>query len=110
MNEGRRVGIMLKVKESMIEEYKKQHRHVWPEMLSALREHGWHNYTLFMRPDGMLFGYVEVPDTFQAALAGMASEDVNRRWQEMMAPYFEIPEGAAPDQSMIELEEIFHVD
>lgn len=48
---------MLKVKESLIEEYKAQHEHVWPEMLEAPREAGWHNYSLFMREDGLLFGY-----------------------------------------------------
>lgn len=93
----------------MIEEYKEHHRNVWPEMLGALRKHGWHNYSLFMRPDGLMFGYVEVPDDFQAALDGMAGEDVNRRWQEFMKPYFEAPAGL-PDQNMIELEEVFHLD
>ena len=105
-----RVGFILKVRESMIPEYKDWHARVWPDMLAALRRHGWRNYSLFMRPDGTLFGYVEVPDSFKAALDGMATEDVNRRWQEMMAPYFEIPEGAAPDQNMLQLEEVFHTD
>ena len=58
----------------------------------------------------MMFGYVEVTESFQAALDGIAGEDSNLRWQEMMAPYFEIPEGARPDQSMFELEEVFHTD
>jgi len=50
-----RVGFILKVKEDKIEEYRKHHDHVWPEMLEALREAGWHNYSLFMREDGLLF-------------------------------------------------------
>jgi len=105
-----RVGFILKVKQHMIPEYKDWHRKVWPEMLDALRKHGWRNYSLFMRPDGTLFGYVEVPAAFKDALGGMSKEDVNRRWQELMAPYFEIPEGAAPDQNMLRLEEVFHTD
>ncbi len=40
----------------------------------------------------------------------MAQTDVNMRWQAMMSPYFEIPEGVSPDQMMIELEEIFYLD
>ncbi len=79
-------------------------------MLDSLREHGWKNYSLFMRGDGLMFGYVEVPDTFQAALDRMAGEDLNTRWQEMMTPYFESPDGARPDESMVELEEVFHLD
>lgn len=105
-----RVGFQMKVREEVIPEYKEWHRKVWPEMLDALRKHGWKNYTLFMRPDGQMFGYVEVDGTFQDALDGMAGEEINAKWQELMAPYFEIPEGSFADQNMIELEEVFHLD
>lgn len=105
-----RVAFLLKVKPDKIEEYKRIHQNVWPEMLDALRRNGWHNYSLFMREDGLLFGYFETPESFQAALAGMAKEEVNKRWQDMMAPFFEGLAGAHADQSMIELEEVFHLD
>jgi len=105
-----RVGFLLKVKVDRLEKYKEYHRNVWPEQLEALSRTGWHNYTLFLRADGMLFGYVEVSDTFEAALAGMAKEEVNLKWQEMMKPYFEALGGNRPDQSMLVLEEIFHLD
>ena len=39
----------------------------------------------------------------------MADTEVNGRWQEKMSPYFEITEGAHPDQMFIELEEVFHL-
>lgn len=105
-----RVGFVLKVKQSMIDEYVRRHREVWPEMLAALSEAGWRNYSLFLRPDGTLFGYLETPGTFQDALAAMDGREVNDRWQAEMAPFFEIPEGAAPDASMVELTEVFHLD
>jgi L-rhamnose mutarotase len=79
-------------------------------MLDALRRNGWHNYSLFMREDGLLFGYFETPDSFQAALDGMAAEEINTRWQGMMAAYFEGLEGARADKTMIELQEVFHLD
>lgn len=106
----RRVGFVLKVKREKIEGYKEQHRKVWPEMLEALRRTGWHNYSLFMRPDGTLFGYFETPNDLQTALSGMSKEQVNARWQKMMAPYFEALEATQPDESMQELEEVFHLD
>ena len=106
----KRVAFILKVKESKIEEYKKHHEAVWPEMLDALRRTGWHNYTLFMREDGLLFGYFETPEGFEAALAGMAEEAINAKWQEFMATYFEGIGGAHADESMVELEEVFHLD
>jgi L-rhamnose mutarotase len=104
-----RIGFLLKVKSDRIEEYKERHKHVWPEMLQALHETGWHNYSLFMREDGLLFGYLETED-FEKALAGMAGREVNAHWQAEMAPFFEALEGRRPDESMLRLEEVFHLD
>lgn len=106
----KRVGFLLKVKAQRVEEYKKRHEEVWPEMKEALRRNGWHNYTLFMREDGLLFGYFETEESFTTALEGMDNEDVNARWQASMSPYFEAPPGSRPDQNMVELEEVFHLD
>ena len=106
----KRVAFLLKVREDKLEEYKEHHKAVWPEMLDALRRTGWHNYSLFMREDGLLFGYFETPESFQAALAGMAKEEINAKWQEFMAPYFEALGGARPDEMMVELKEVFHLD
>lgn len=106
----KRIGFILKVKQDMIEEYKRHHENVWPEMLEALRATGWHNYSLFMAEDGLLFGYFETPVDLAAANAGMAATEVNTRWQEFMAPYFESPKNARPDQVLVELQEVFHLD
>lgn len=104
-----RVAFLLKVKRDKIEEYKRRHREVWPEMLAALRETGWRNYSLYLREDGTLFGYLETPD-FEAARAGMAAKEVNARWQAEMAPFFEQLEGRQPDEGLLVLEEVFHLD
>jgi L-rhamnose mutarotase len=106
----KRVGFVLKVKPDMLEEYKRHHEQVWPEMLQALREAGWHNYTLFVRDDGLLFGYFETPESLQSAQARMAKTEVNTRWQEFMAPYVESPNNARPDEMFVERTEIFHLD
>ncbi len=106
----KRIGFLLKVRQDKIEEYKEHHKAVWPEMLDALRRHGWHNYSLFMSEEGLLFGYFETPASFQAALDGMASEEINAKWQDFMAPYFEGLGGALADESMLELEQVFHLD
>jgi len=106
----KRVGFLLKVKPDRLEEYKARHESVWEEMLDALRRSGWHNYSLFLRDDGLLFGYFETPDSFDAARGAMAATDVNARWQESMAPFFENLRGRHADQGMLELEEVFHLD
>jgi L-rhamnose mutarotase len=105
----KRVGFYLRVRAERLEEYKQRHRHVWPDMLEALRETGWRNYSLFLREDGLLFGYVELDD-LDAAVAAMATKEVNARWQADMAPFFESLEGQRPDEGFIQLEEVFHLD
>jgi L-rhamnose mutarotase len=104
-----RIGFTLQVKPELIDEYRRHHAAVWPEMLDALRRCGWGNYSLFLRADGTLFGYVEVPGTFDEARAAMDAEPVNARWQALMAPFFE-GSGRPADQLMQPLEEVFHLD
>ena len=82
----KRIGFLLKVSQDRIEEYKARHKAVWPEMQEALRRSGWHNYSLFLADDGLLFGYFETPVDLQTAVASMGKEEVNARWQDWMAP------------------------
>jgi L-rhamnose mutarotase len=72
-------------------------------MLDALREAGWSNYSLFLRPDGLLIGYLETED-FELATAAMDATDVNARWQADMAPFF------SQELSFERLEEVFHLE
>lgn len=103
-----RVCFLLKVRADRLAEYKLAHEHVWPEMLEALSRTGWRNYSLFLREDGLLVGYLETDD-FSGALRRMAEQDVNSRWQAAMQDYFEALEGSRPDERMLRLEEIFHL-
>lgn len=106
MSSPERVCFVMRVRPEAMEEYRRRHAEVWPEMLDALRRTGWRNYSLFAAGDGMVIGYVETDD-FQAAVDGMQEEPVNARWQAEMAPMFEVQ--AAPDTSLVRLEEIFHL-
>ncbi len=104
-----RVCFLLQVRPEHLDEYKARHASVWPDMLDALRETGWHNYSLFLRDDGLLIGYFETPN-LEAAQAGMASREVNARWQQDMAPFFADLGERRPDEGFLRLEEIFHLD
>jgi L-rhamnose mutarotase len=104
-----RVCFLLKVRAERLDEYKRRHQAVWSDMLQALRDTGWTNYSLFLRDDGLLVGYLESPD-FAAALRGMSTQEVNGRWQREMAPFFEDLDGRRPDEGLLRLEEVFHLD
>jgi L-rhamnose mutarotase len=103
-----RVCFLLKVRPDRLGEYRERHAAVWPEMLDALRETGWRNYSLFLRDDGLLVGYLETDD-FEAARTAMAATEVNARWQAEMAPFFDDLDGR-PDEGMVALTEVFHLD
>ncbi len=105
-----RVGFVTHVAPEHIAEYVERHRAVWPEMQDALRRTGWGNYSLFISPDGTLFGYVETPEGLATAQAGMAAEEVNARWQASVQHLFEGIGDQTADESFLELIEVFHLD
>lgn len=101
-----RVCFLLKVRGDRLDEYRERHKAVWPDMIEALAKAGWRNYSLFLREDGLLVGYLETDD-FEAARRLMAETGVNTRWQAEMAPFFE---AGRPDEALVTLEEVFHLD
>ena len=62
-----------------------------------------------MSATGLVVGYLECDD-FEAARAAMEQTDVNGRWQAEMAEYFVGLDGQRPDEGLVELREIFHLD
>ena len=103
-----RVCFTLQVRTDRMEEYVERHAAVWPEMLEALRATGWRDYSLFLREDGLLVGYLETDD-LAAAQAGMARTDVNARWQAEMGEFF-VDLDLPPDQGFWQLTEVFHLE
>lgn len=103
-----RVCFQLQVKRDRLAEYMQRHAAVWPDMLAALRDTGWRNYSLFVRPDGLLIGYFETDD-LASAQAGMNATAVNARWQAEMGEFFEDLD-LPPDQGFLQLTEVFNLD
>ncbi|WP_104060461.1 L-rhamnose mutarotase [Arthrobacter sp. 4R501] len=106
-----RVCFRSSVQPQLIDEYRRRHAAVWPEMLRALNDAGWNNYSLFLGADGLLIGYLECDD-FDAVRARMALTEVNARWQAEMATLFDKPDNPdqAPDEGFQVLEEVFNLD
>jgi len=105
-----RVCFTLQVDPARLDEYRARHAEVWPEMLRALRDAGWHDYTLHLRADGLLVGTL-VTDDLAAAQAAMERTGVNALWQEEMASFFpDLEDGARPDTGVQVLEQVFDLD
>jgi L-rhamnose mutarotase len=79
-------------------------------MLDALQRNGWNNYSLFMREDGLIFGYLETPENLEAARAAMRQEQVYAKWQASMAPLMEPLGEPSLGIRSVELEQVFHLD
>ncbi len=105
----RRVCFQLQVHPDRLEEYTRRHAAVWPEMLQAIADAGRRNYSLFLRPDGLLIGYYETDDD-EAAQRALAADPRTAAWEAEMAPFFVALDGARPDQGAPQLTEVFHLE
>ena len=90
-----------------LDEYRRHHEAVWPDLLHALRDAGWDRYSLFLHDDGTLVAFVEAED-LSAAQAAVAATAVNAEWQRQMQEYF-VGDGP-PDEAWQELPEVFDLD
>ncbi|BCY12829.1 L-rhamnose mutarotase [Actinoplanes sp. L3-i22] len=103
------VCFTLQVDPAKLDAYREAHAAVWPDMIKALQATGWRNYRLFLRPDGLLVGTLETDD-FAAAQEAMARTEVNARWQAAMAEFFPVLGELRPDEGMLVLDHIFHLE
>jgi L-rhamnose mutarotase len=79
-----RVGLHTRLRRGAEEQYDALHRAVWPELLAQIGRAGISRWLIFR--DGLdLFHYVECQD-YDAAIAALAEDPVNVRWQAAVAP------------------------
>ena len=102
-----RYCLLGRVRPDRLEEYRRLHEEVWPELLVELTRAGWRNYSLFLRPDGTVIGFVEADD-LAAAQERVARTEVNARWQAVAEGLF-VAEGP-PDQAWELVPEVFHLE
>jgi L-rhamnose mutarotase len=104
----RRICFQLQLKPGHLDAYREAHAAVWPDMLVALRDTGWHNYSIFLGDNGLVIGYFETED-LEGNLAGMAQTEVNARWQAAMSDHF-VDSDLPADQAFEYLPEVFNLD
>lgn len=105
----KRACFLLQVKKNRLEEYKEIHKNVWPEMLNAISESGVKNYSLFLRPDGLLVGYFEADDP-RLSLKRLGETEINAKWQALTGPFFDSGSGDMEKGSLEWLEQVFYLE
>ncbi len=103
-----RIGFLIRVKPDKLDEYKRLHAQVWPELLEELSKAGMRNYSLWLKPDGTEFGYLECED-WQAACAYLDKSEVHTRWQEFMRDFLDTAATGEGGQPIEMLEEVFYL-
>jgi L-rhamnose mutarotase len=89
------------------DEYEKRHSPIWTELEEVLKQHGVHNYSIFLdRESERLFGYVEIES--EELWGEIANSEVCRRWWSYMKDLML----TNPDDSplAVSLDEVFHLD
>jgi L-rhamnose mutarotase len=101
-----RKAIKMKVYRDCYETYKKRHDELWPEMEVMLKEHGAHNYSIFLDETfGVLFSYVEIES--EALWEKAAKTEICQRWWDYMADIMETNDDNSPKSW--ELKDVFYL-
>lgn len=106
-----RMGMVLGVKADRVEEYKRLHADVWPELLALLSRHGITNYSIFLKePENLLFGYWEyVGDDYEADARAIAEDPVNKAWWAICMPCQQPLEHRAPGEWWAMMPSVFYL-
>jgi len=108
----KRFGQLLGLRPEKLEEYKRYHVAIWPEIARAIREAGIRNYSFYHFHD-QLFAYFEYtgPEAeYEARMKTLAAAPRMREWWDVMEP-MQVPlEGRKPGAWWADMEEVFHQD
>ena len=106
----KRYGMVLKVRPEMLEEYKRLHAAVWPEILDMIAKCNISNYSIYHK-DGFLFSYFEYTgDSFEADMAKMAADPRTQEWWSLCKPCQQPLETRTEGEWWANMEELFHMD
>jgi len=111
----KRCGSVIGLRPEKLEEYKKLHAAVWPDVLKMIHTCHIRNYSIYLRrlDDGRhcLFAYFEYTGTdFDADMAKMAADPTTQRWWAACKPCQQPLADRAPDEWWSTMEEVFHQD
>ena len=108
--EMKRYASVIKVKLDRLEEYKRCHEAVWPEVLATIRACNIRNYSIFLK-DNLLFGYFEYHGSdFAADMARMAADPKTQEWWAVMQPMQQPLDSRASGEWWADMQEVFHTD
>ena len=108
----RRFGQVLGIDPARIDEYKRYHASIWPEIARAIHDAGIRNYSIFLHGE-QLFGYYEYTGPhaeLEARMEALAAAPRMREWWDIMEA-MQVPDPDRPPGTWwTTMEELFHQD
>jgi len=106
----KRYGQIIGVRPERLEEYRKYHAAVWPEILDMIKKCNIRNYSIFHK-DHKLFAYFEYTGAdFAADMAKMAADPKTQEWWSIMEPMQDPVATRSKGEWWANMEEVFHLD
>jgi L-rhamnose mutarotase len=106
----KRYGSLIGLRPEALNEYKKYHVEVWPEVLAMIQKCNIRNYSIFLK-DGLLFSYFEYHGTnYSDDMAKMAADPKTQEWWAIMMPMQRPLETRGKGEWWASMEEVFHLD
>ena len=107
----RRFGQVLGIRPECIDEYRRHHDPIWPEIAQAITQAGIRNYSIFLH-NNQLFGYFEYvgdPTEFESSMQTLSAAPRMREWWDILEP-MQIPDPARPPGTWwTTMPELFHL-
>ena len=84
----KRYAHVIGIRPETLDEYRRLHADVWPEVLDRIRRSNVRNYSIFLRePENLLFSYYEYHgDDHDADMAAMADDPKTKEWWAICMP------------------------
>lgn len=102
-----RNAFKMKLKPGAIDEYKRRHDEIWPELQRELRAAGVSDYSIFFDDETLtLFATQKLTDENSVAI--LPQSRVLQKWWRHMAPLMEVNADNSPVSTP--LKEVFHLD
>lgn len=106
----KRYGMVIRVRPEKLEEYKRLHAAVWPDVLKMISDCNIQNYSIYFK-DGLLFSYFEYTgEDFDADMAAIANDKETLRWWDVCKPCLIPFDGLPPGECWAPMEEVFYHD
>jgi L-rhamnose mutarotase len=104
-----KVAFTMKLKPNVIDEYKRRHDEIWPELVALIHEQGIYDYSIFLDEQSLtLFAVQKVSSNTISSNDKLRENEIMKRWWAYMADLMETNADQSPVTHPLKL--VFHMD